>query len=374
MPPFQRTKATTSASAVGASAGGKGAMGKGKDKKDNHNKPQPQTAQEEQPQAPPPQSPTAQSKQPQAPTFVSGGLLNPAAEETPQAPSQTQAAKAEPPELLPPGSPFRPASERPPPQAASATTSMDAASMGAQQATSIGSGGVFRPFANNQHSPPPKDDHMGPSQPSQAASSQAAPAPSSEAGSATRARKRQRAAGGARSLRRRSPSAPKRGQPPQEDITQLLMSLAIGHRELQGAIFDFYVVPSDSSLISAMEAQSQAWSQVVEDHKNGDKASEPHPFGAPYLQVYVALVEAFAKHPAVPTPTQAELAHMADEHMRDDELSLMVRSCKIMTTYKQEVKKMQRSLMDRRARKLVCQAMKMAGAYHRTGRFPANQA
>lgn len=39
-----------------------------------------------------------------------------------------------------------------------------------------------------------------------------------------------------------------------------------------------------------------------------------------------------------------------------------------MTTYRQEFKNIQMSLMDLRARRLVCKAMKLGGADHRIGR------
>lgn len=51
--------------------------------------------------------------------------------------------------------------------------------------------------------------------------------------------------------------------------------------------------------------------------------------------------------------------------------SLVVRSCRVM---KMEISRVQLSLLDLRVRRLVCQAIKWAGADHRTGRYPASQA
>ena len=148
-------------------------------------------------------------------------------------------------------------------------------------------------------------------------------------------------------------------------------------REINAAVFDTYMGKADLPIMQAGKAAGQKYSEAVDKWKADHSKDQAHPYGAPHLHIWTALVEAGLLVQGIDEKDRDKMQKHKEEFIGEsgstkEGLALKVGGCRIMKTYNKDTKKLLVAIQDQELRAAFCRMANVAKLQHRIGRAPTH--
>ena len=160
-------------------------------------------------------------------------------------------------------------------------------------------------------------------------------------------------------------------------MAKMLLILMQTTRDLTAAVFDTYLGKVTTPLIKASSKAGKTYSESIKQWKDNHDKSEPHPFGAPHLQVWLELQKTILTEPTTPEAAKVVMNKHKAKYLDalgapKEGIELVIVGCRSLKTYNKDTKKLLIAIRDEELREAFCLSAKALQLQHRIGRAPTH--